>query len=281
MKILVCGGDERSVHLSRLMSADGHEVMCFCLEKAELPEGCRSLGSPVRADAVILPVPAEDAHGLLNAPLGTQPCRIEHILDCAGSAAAVIGGRLGAGIKSAAAQRGMAVYDYMQSPDFTARNAAISAEGAVSELMSKTKTALCDMRILVIGWGRIGKLLISRLRALCPALYLMSRSSEARALARELGCGVAAPDCPPELLGSFDAVINTAPAPVIADLRAFRDSCILLELASAPGGFDTEAARDCGLSLSVLRGLPGRYAPESAARLIHGSVSDILKGVVS
>ncbi len=284
MKILVCGGDERSVHLARLLHDDGHEAACFCLDRAELPAGCHGTAVPVEAEAVILPVPAEDAHGFLNAPLGALPCRIEHILDCAGSSAAVIGGGLSAGIRAAAAQRGMEVYDYMRSPCFTARNAAITAEGAVSELMKKAKTALCDMRILVIGWGRIGKLLINKLHALCPALYLMSKNSEARALARELGCAAIAPDCPPELLGGFDAVINTAPAPVIADLRAFRDSCILLELASAPGGIDASCAENCGLELSVLRGLPGRYAPESAARTVHGAVSEILKaskGVVS
>ncbi len=281
MKILVCGGDERSVHLARLLLGDGHEVVCFALDGAALPDGCRSSGVPVAADAVILPVPAEDERGLLNAPQGAQPCRIEHILDCAGAGAVIIGGRLGAQIRAAAAQRGMQVHDYMHSPAFTARNAAITAEGAVSELMKKARTALCDMRILVVGWGRIGKLLISKLGMLCPDLYLMSRNSEARALARELGCTAIAPDCPPELQESFDAVINTAPAPVIADLRAFKSSCILLELASAPGGIDADAARDCELRLSVLRSLPGRYAPESAARAVHRAVTDILKGGIS
>ena len=281
MKILVCGGDERSVYLAQLLQEDGHEVACFGLDRAELPSGCHSTTVPVEAEAVILPVPAEDAQGFLNAPFGVQPCRIEHILDCADSSAVLIGGALSAGIRAAAAQRGMEAYDYMRSSDFTARNAAITAEGAVSELMKKTKTALCDMRILVVGWGRIGKLLINKLRALCPALYLMSQNSEARALARELGCASIAPDCPSELLGSFDAVINTAPAPVIADLRAFRDSCILLELASAPGGLGAVCAEDCGPELSILRSLPGRYAPESAARAVHEAVLDILKGVVS
>ncbi len=284
MKILVCGGDERSVYLAQLLLADGHEVVCFCLENAELPAGCRSTAVPVEAEAVILPVPAEDMRGLLNAPLGAQPCRIEHILDCAGIGARLIGGGLSVQIRAAATQRGIEAYDYMRRAEFTARNAAITAEGAVSELMKKTKTALCDMSILVVGWGRIGKLLINKLRALCTALCLMSQNSEARALARELGCSAIAPDCPPELLGGFDAVINTAPAPVIADLRAFRDSCILLELASAPGGLDAACAEDCGLELSVLRGLPGRYAPESAARAVHEAVAGILKasmGVIS
>ncbi len=281
MKILICGGDERSVLLAGLLQSDGHEVVCCCLDRAALPPGCRSVSSPVAADAVILPVPAEDHRGFLNAPLGDRPCRVEHILDRAGSSAVIIGGRLGAQIKAAAAQRGMELYDYMRCPEFSARNAAISAEGAVSELMSKARTALCDMRILVVGWGRIGKLLINKLSALCPALYLMSQNSESRALARELGCASLAPDCPPELLGGFDAVINTAPAPVIADLSAFRGSCILLELASAPGGIDGVCAKERGLELCVLRGLPGRYAPESAARAVYDAVSGILKGAIS
>lgn len=281
MKILVCGGDERSLILARLLRNDGHEVLCFCLDRAKLPDGCKSVSSPVEAEAVILPVPAEDARGLLNAPLGALPCRIEHILDCAGSGAILIGGKISSQIQAAAEQRGMAVHDYMRCPEFTVKNAAVTAEGAVSELMRKTKTALCDMRVLVVGWGRIGKLIINKLTALCPAVCLMSRSSEARALASALGCTSFAPDCPPELLGSFDAVINTAPAQVIPDLRAFKDSCILLELASAPGGIDENAANDLGLDLSILRGLPGRYAPESAAKAIYSPVSDILKGVIS
>lgn len=139
-------------------------------------------------DAVILPVPAENAHVLLNAPLGSQPCRIEHILDCAGCGAVIIGGKISAQIKTSAAERGQRCFDYMKCPNFTVKNAAITAEGAVSELMRRARAALCDMRILVVGWGRIGKLLINKLSALCPAVYLMSVNTEARALAAELGC---------------------------------------------------------------------------------------------
>lgn len=215
----------------------------------------------------------------MNAPLGSQPCRIEHILDCAGCGAVIIGGKISAQIKTSAAERGQRCFDYMKCPNFTVKNAAITAEGAVSELMRRARAALCDMRILVVGWGRIGKLLINKLSALCPAVYLMSVNTEARALAAELGCPSLPPDCPREILHGFDAVINTAPAQVIPDLTAFKSSCMLLELASAPGGIDPAEAGAAGLDLAVLRALPGRYAPESAAQAMHSAVSDILKGV--
>ena len=85
MKILICGGDERSVLLAGMLKNDGHEVLCFCLDRAQLPDGVRAVSSPEQADAVILPVPAENAHGLLNAPLAALPhgahtrlCRTRH-----------------------------------------------------------------------------------------------------------------------------------------------------------------------------------------------------------
>lgn len=263
MKILICGGDERSVLLAGMLKDDGHEVLCFCMDKAQLPDGVRAVSSPEQADAVILPVPAENAHGLLNAPLGSQPCRIEHILDCAGCGAVIIGGRISAQIKTSAAERGQRCFDYMKCPNFTVKNAAITAEGAVSELMRRARSALCDMRILVVGWGRIGKLLIHKLSALCPAVYLMSVNTEARALAAELGCPSLPPDCPREIMQSFDAVINTAPAQVIPDLTAFRDSCILLELASAPGGIDPAEAPMPGLTLPFCARCPADTHPRA------------------
>lgn len=263
MKILICGGDERSVLLAGMLKDDGHEVLCFCMDKAQLPDGVRAVSSPEQADAVILPVPAENAHVLLNAPLGSQPCRIEHILDCAGCGAVIIGGKISAQIKTSAAERGQRCFDYMKCPNFTVKNAAITAEGAVSELMRRARAALCDMRILVVGWGRIGKLLINKLSALCPAVYLMSVNTEARALAAELGCPSLPPDCPREILHGFDAVINTAPAQVIPDLTAFKSSCMLLELASAPAALIRPRPALPGLTLPFCARCPADTRPKA------------------
>ncbi len=277
MKIIVCGGDERSVRLIGHLLKAGHKVSALCLEKAALLDGCRTAEEPETADAVILPVPAAGESGLLNAPLGSTPCRIEYILDRAGDGAFIIGGRLSAQIVRAAKERGQSVHDYMLMPEFTAKNAAITAEGAISRLMDSSEGALCDKRILVVGWGRIGKLLLKKLGALCPSVYLMSANPEARALASELGFPSLAPNCGAGILHGFDAVINTAPAPVIPELCALKESCRLFELASAPGGIDVQEAGRAGLKCTVLRALPGKYAPESAALAVFRAVEEILK----
>ena len=60
MKILICGGDERSVLLAGMLKDDGHEVLCFCMDKAQLPDGVRAVSSPEQArslcadDAMVL-----------------------------------------------------------------------------------------------------------------------------------------------------------------------------------------------------------------------------------
>ena len=48
MKILICGGDERSVLLAGMLKDDGHEVLCFCMDKAQLPDGVRAKSGPHR-----------------------------------------------------------------------------------------------------------------------------------------------------------------------------------------------------------------------------------------
>ena len=56
---------------------------------------------------------------------------------------------------------------------------------------------------------------------------------------------------------------------------------ILLELASAPGGFDEALCRECGLTLLRAPGLPGKCAPKAAGEAIAGAVMRILEtGVV-
>ena len=47
---------------------------------------------------------------------------------------------------------------------------------------------------------------------------------------------------------------------------------MLLELASPPGGFDRRLAENIGLRTLHAPGLPGRYAPYSAALLIRAAV---------
>ena len=80
-------------------------------------------------------------------------------------------------------------------------------------------------------------------------------------------------------LGGFDFIVNTVPARVISDgaLCAAAEDALLLELASAPGGFDRTLSANIGLRALAAPGLPGKYAPQRAAELMREAVYQSLK----
>ena len=79
-------------------------------------------------------------------------------------------------------------------------------------------------------------------------------------------------------LGRAEFVFNTVPARVISEpmLCMMADGAIVMELASPPGGFDRKLAENIGLRVLHAPGLPGAYAPESAAALIKETVYKVI-----
>ena len=77
----------------------------------------------------------------------------------------------------------------------------------------------------------------------------------------------------------YDVVFNTIPALVFPKrvLSRLKPGCLVIDLASAPGGIDAGAAAALGRRLLSLPSLPGAVAPRTAARAIYGSIRHILE----
>ena len=82
-----------------------------------------------------------------------------------------------------------------------------------------------------------------------------------------------------EELGRFDLIFNTVPALIFDDdcFRKMKADCLLVDLASAPGGADLAAARRVGRRAIFAPGLPGKTAPRTAAAAIRDSIYHILE----
>ena len=282
LKFAIVGGDERLARLAALLWRDGHRVYTYALERAELPgeiprAGCLQ-GCVYGADCVVLPTPAE-AGGFLFAPLSGEKLRSEELVSALWQGQRLCGGALGDGLCLAALRQGLVVEDLLRRPDFAVGNAAITAEGAIALLMENSPGTVWRSRVLVCGWGRIARQLCLRLLGLGAKVCVAARRAEARAEAAAVG----AESCDfPELesrIGGFDFIVNTVPARVISDgaLCAAAEDALLLELASAPGGFDRTLSANIGLRALAAPGLPGKYAPQRAAELMREAVYQSLK----
>ena len=277
LKFAIVGGDRRLVLLAALLRRDGHRVCTYALEGAELPEdipkaGCLQ-GCVYGADCVVLPTPAE-AGGFLFAPLSKEKLRGEELAAALWQGQRLFGGRLGDALCLSALRQGLVVEDLLRRGDFAAGNAALTAEGALGLLMAESEKSLWRSRVLVLGWGRIAKLLTLRLLGLGAQVTAAARRAEARMTAETVGAESMSFDELESRIGGFDFIVNTVPARVLSDgaLCAAAEDALLLELASAPGGFDRSLADNIGLRAIAAPGLPGRCAPLRAAELMRGAI---------
>ena len=282
MKVALVGGDRRAALLAQLLWRDGHRVRCYALEKAPLPaEIPRDSCLPAAlygADAVILPVPTEKGP-LLNTPLSAQNLTLEELWGNLWPEQWVFGGGFGEASAARALQGGQILCDLLRRPGFVTGNAALTAEAAVGILIRESEGSLRHSRCLLLGCGRIGKLLARKLAGLGADVTVMARKAADRALIAELGDTPLEPEALEGRIGDFDLIVNTVPARVLSDaaLCCIAPEALLLELASPPGGFNRELAKNIGLRTLIAPGLPGQYSPLAAARLMRREIEAALE----
>lgn len=140
-------------------------------------------------------------------------------------------------------------------------------------------TTLQGSRILILGFGRVGRLTAHRMAALGGKITVSARGYGELAWAAAYGYETIPLTELGWELGTFPLVVNTIPARVLDEKRlACSDPGVfLLDLASSPGGIDRAAAKARGLRLTCAPGLPGRTAPVTAAAAIRDSIYHILR----
>lgn len=263
----VVGGDRRQAELARLLAADGHSVRTYGLERWK-GVGADTLDHAASADVVILPLPLCKGDGVLNCEEGAVPTA--DLFRRFRPGQRILAGQVRPRQREEAEALGLTVEDYFLREELAVANAAITAEGAVQTAMERLNRTLLGMDCLVLGFGRIGKLLSRRLLGLGAQVTATARKPEDLAWIRALGYRALETGKLDGKLGAFGAVFNTIPSPVLDGplLAQLPKDCLLMDLASVRG-IGTEEG---GPEVLWARSLPGRLAPRSAAAAIRDAV---------
>ena len=278
LNVWVIGGDQRQVYLAQLLRREGHTVHIYALEQAA--DDCEEEpGQAHRADCVILPLPVTGNGSLLNAPLSDRPHPLSAILDALRPGQVICAGKVDSNTAALAAKRGLVLHDYFAREELAVANAVPTVEGAIQIAMEQLPITLHGARVLVIGCGRIGRLLAHRLKALGAKVSLSARKCADLAWAEAHDFCVEHTDELDGWLCPYDLVVNTVPARVLdaQRLAELKEGCLVLDLASKPGGVDFEAARQLGVRTVHALSLPGRVAPVTAARAVWATICNILR----
>ena len=275
--IWVVGGDLRQLALVRLLKEDGHTVHTIGLEEDGLDGKC-AVSDLSLAHCVILPLPVLGKDGMVHAPLCRESISLTQVLEHMRPGQILCGGLVPEEVRRAGEERGLRIFDYYAREECMVANAVPTAEGAVQVAMEQLPFTLHSARVLILGFGRVGKLTAHRMDALGARVTVAAKDYADLAWAaayhyesirlEELSCE----------LGGFQLVVNTIPAQILDAQRLcwVDPEVFILDLASAPGGVDPAAAEEMGLHLIQAPGLPGRTAPVTAAEAIRDSVYHIL-----
>lgn len=271
----VIGGDRRQAELARLLAADGNTVCTYGLDRWK-PGGEGSLNHAALADTVILPLPLCKGDGVLNCEEGPVPTT--DLFRRLHPGQMILAGQVKPQQRQEAAVCGLTLEDYFLREELTVANAAATAEAAIQVAMEQLDRTLLGMPCLVLGFGRIGKLLSHRLHGLGAQVTATARKPEDLAWIRAFGWRPLETGALDGKLGAFGAVFSTIPSPVLGAplLAQLPKDCLCVDLASVQG-IDLAAAERLGLPHVWARSLPGRMVPRTAAAVIRDAVYYILE----
>ncbi len=269
----VIGGDQRQLYIADMLR--NADIPCVTFGFAESRLG---LEDAIRfGEIIMLPIPSFKGYNL-NAPLCPLAIPTERLIQQNFCGKTVFGGKIPQKFTSSAELQGAKVIDITERDDFALQNAVSTAEGAIMIAMRETDFTVQDSRCLVVGYGRIGKILANRLKLLNASVTATARRTNGISHITADGLQALSTSCIAEHIKNFDIIFNTVPA-VIFDDRVLSSMCrdtLIIDLASLPGGVDFEAAAKYGIRAISALSLPGRTAPRSAAKVILDTVNNII-----
>jgi len=270
----IIGGDRRQAELARLLALDGNATVTYGLSRWKAANEV-SLDQAAAADVVVLPLPLCKGDGVLNCEEGPVPTAdLFHKFQ---PGQRILAGQVKPQQQYEASACGLTIEDYFLREELTVANAAATAEAAVQVVMENLDRTLLGMECLVLGFGRIGKLLSFRLHGLGARITASARKPEDLAWIRAYGWKAIETEKLDGKLDSYGAIFNTVPSLILDEslLSQLPQECICIDLASQKG-IDLAAAERFGLVAIWARSLPGRLVPYTAAVVIRDAINYIL-----
>ena len=282
IKFTVIGGDIRSIKLANFIAQDGYKVDIYGFNNASfdtgLPESPDMNTAVNEADIVIGPLPCSNDNETINAPFHQGKIYINEVFQTMKKNQIFIAGRMSNKIQHLAQLYNVNTVDILEREDMAVLNAIPTAEGAIQIAMEEMAITLHDSVCLILGFGRIGKILAKMLSALGADVYVEARKFSDIAWIKSYGYKPVLLDNIDNIITKANDIFNKIPSIILDEnkLKLLNKDCLIIDLASKPGGVDFDKAKELGVKAIWALSLPGKVAPITAAKFIKETVFNII-----
>ena len=286
-KIAIIGGDLRIAKLATMLAKDENEIYVYGLEKSDDIKNvtniieCPTIKKTIEnVEIVIGPTPFSSNGNMINMPFSDKEITIREMMHNI-NAKVLIAGGISPEVYEMANDEYVEIIDIMKREELAVLNTIATAEGTIQIAIENTNRILHGSEVLILGFGRIGKVLARKLAGLSVKVTCAARKDEDFAWIEAFGHKAVNINHLGENLKNFDIIINTVPHIVLTEskLQFVKNDVLLIDLASNPGGIDKRAVKERNLKFVWALSLPGRVAPTTSAEFIKNTIYNILKEI--
>ena len=283
-KYAIIGGDPRIVNLAKMLAEDENDVYTYGIEKAEQViknsklVSCDNLKDVIsKAKIIISSIPFSKDGKEIYAPFSANAIdvqefakQIDNKIFFAGSIPEIF---------YSLASSSNKIIDLMKEEDLTILNTIATAEGAIKETIVNTSYNIHGSNVLVLGFGRVAKVVALKFKALDARVTCAARKDKDFAWMETLGLEQTNINKLGQNLNEYDIIINTVPHLILDKnkLQYISKDCFIIDLASKPGGVDEKTCKEQNINFVWALAIPGKVAPITSAKYIKNTIYNILK----
>lgn len=250
---LIIGGDKRISMLAQKLKDDGNRIKTFANEVKDIEE-LKNIDEIYKTnyDIVVSSLPLTKDNINVYTPLSNKKISLEELKKISKDKILITGD------------------DILSDEATTILNTIPTAEGAIQVAMEETNYTLHNSKALVLGFGRVGKILCNKLKGIGMEVYCEARKTTDLAWIKAYGYKEIPIEKLKENICKMDIVFNTIPYKILdkSTLILMSRETLIIDLASAPGGVEYETAEKLGIKAILASALPGKVAPDTASDYI-------------
>lgn len=284
--VSIIGGDLRLVFLAKLWQTKDVKVYTYGLENSilfqndinlnqfENIEKCETIKQCVQSSNIIISsMPFSKDNIFVNGVFSKSKIKIEEIAKYLENKT-FIAGKISDEFYKLIKNKNVKIIDLMKNEYLAILNSISTAEGAIKIAIEETNCTIHGSNILILGFGRIGKVLAKMLEGFGANIFCEARKKEDLAWIESFGYNKVPLENLNNNLENYDIIFNTIPNIILDEkkLRLLKKDAVIIDLASSPGGVDREASELLGIKTIWALALPGKLAPKSAAEIIKQTI---------
>ena len=279
MNFCIIGGDLRNFFLAKILSREKHEVKLYGFDKLENFKECEKYDEMIRnSDNIVLPISFSRDNQYVNMPFSNKDIAIREIFYYLENKTIFVG-NMHQELKEALHRKHNQVIDFMEKEEFAIFNAIPTAEATIEIMLKNTKKILQNSNCLIMGFGRIGKVLAYKLQGLSAKVTCMITNEVERAWAVAYGYETTKienlqKNC--TKFKQYDIIINTIPEVIFKEeLKEIKKETLVIDLASKPYGIDRKIAEQEKLNFIEALGLPRKISTNDISKIYEGHYKTI------